>query len=62
MDELTDYEKLLQGIYQFANLVHEYYKALRSEGFSTKEALELTISYQNEIVRLANSKGTNHVS
>jgi hypothetical protein len=46
MDELTDFEKLVQATNQFAALIRQYYKALIEQGFSETEALLMTIEYQ----------------
>ena len=53
MNELTDYEKLVEGVAQLASLVSAYYKSLIDNGFIEKDALVLTIDYQNEIISLA---------
>jgi len=50
MNELTDYEKLVEGMNQLANVVREYYNALIEKGFSDKDALVLTVEYQRSIV------------
>lgn len=53
MDELTDFEKLIQGISQFAALVRAYYEALRESGFLHKDAMVLTTQYQKEIINMS---------
>ena len=56
MEELTEYEKMIEGVTQLAGLMWEYYTALTEIGFSKKEALELTIEYQKNIIGMAKPK------
>lgn len=53
MDELTDFEKLVQGVNQFATLVRAYYDALVESGFSEKDAMVLTAQYQRDVLDMA---------
>ena len=38
-----------------AEVFHSYYESLRKEGFSRREAMQLLIEYQRDIVRGAQS-------
>lgn len=53
MEELTDYEKLIESVNQLAALISEYHIALINKGFTKKEALQITIEYQKEILAMA---------
>lgn len=53
MEELTDFEKLVQGVSQFATLVRAYYEALKESGFSHKDAMFLTAQYQKDVLNMA---------
>jgi hypothetical protein len=53
LDELTDFEKLVQGISQFAALVRAYYEALKESGFTHKDAMVLTAQYQKDVLNMA---------
>jgi hypothetical protein len=53
MEELTDFEKLIESVNQLAALVYEYYKALKEKGFSEGAALMLSADYQKEIINMS---------
>lgn len=46
MDELTDYEKMIENINLFAKLLRAYYEAMIENGFSEKDAMSMTMEYQ----------------
>lgn len=52
MDEKTDFEKFLNGLLAFADIVSRYYKALIENGLDEDTALHLTIEYQKHILNL----------
>lgn len=56
-EELTQYEKMIEGISQFAMLIYAYYSALIENGFSRKDALVLTIEYQRQILQSVKPNG-----
>lgn len=49
-EELTDFEKMIEGTTQFAAMIYTYYQALKDNGFPEPIALALTIEYQKEAV------------
>jgi len=51
-DELTDFEKMINGISQFAALIIAYYNALIDGGLNKEQAIFLTAEYQKEIIGL----------
>jgi len=53
MDELTDFEKLMESVNQLAVLVKAYCNALVEQGFGYEEAILLTKEYQKSIIELA---------
>ena len=57
MSELTEYEKLIEGVSQLANTVRVYYETLIENGFSEKDALALARDYQNALISASVSKG-----
>jgi len=56
VEELTDFEKLIECVSQFATLIREYYKALVESGFSKNEAMLLAVEYQKEVLGMAKPK------
>jgi hypothetical protein len=48
--ELTDFEKLIDGMTTMAGLVIAYYNALVEGGMPKKEALTLTIEFQKAVI------------
>lgn len=55
MRELTNIEQLVEAVNQLATIVRNYYDALKQRGFSDKDALQLSIAYQNAIINLSKS-------
>ncbi len=53
VDDLTNFEKLIDAISQMAAVVSAYHKALLEQGFSEENALLLTIEYQKELLGMA---------
>lgn len=51
-EELTPYEKMLDGVAQFATLIRTYYVSLTESGFSHDDAMVLTMDYQKELVAM----------
>jgi len=56
VEELTDFEKLVQGVSQFATLVRAYYDALIESGFSHKDAMVLTVQYQKDVINISRQR------
>jgi hypothetical protein len=52
MDELTDYEKLVESVHQMAGLLKAYYDALKSKGFKHYDAMLLITEYQKSILEM----------
>lgn len=55
-DELTDYEKLIEGVSKVARLMRAFYSALIEENFTEAQATTLTIEYLRGILELSKSK------
>lgn len=55
MEELTDFEKLVESTLQLAKFVRAYYDHLLECGFSEKQAMVLATQYQKDILSMANS-------
>jgi hypothetical protein len=47
---------MIQSINTLAKVVHEYYVGLVEQGFTTKQAFELTVQYQKDFLAMANPK------
>lgn len=56
MDELADYEKMIENINLFAKLLRAYYEAMIENGFSEKDALYLTSEYQRSVLGIGKLK------
>lgn len=56
-EELTQYEKLIEGVAQLAAVVKAYYDALRESGLSHKDAMSLTIEYQKSLLGMVKPNG-----
>lgn len=54
MEELTDFEKLVESTLQLAKFVRAYYDHLLECGFSEKQAMVLATQYQKDILSMAN--------
>ena len=54
MEELTDFEKLIESTLQLAKFVRAYYDHLLECGFSEKQAMVLATQYQKDILSMAN--------
>ena len=48
---MNDSKEILKGIVQQASMMVTYYKALIAEGMSEKDALRLTIAYQDSQIK-----------
>lgn len=57
MDELTNFEKLVESVNMLATLVHSYYQALRERGFSDDQAMFLVGEYQDTVLNFAKGTG-----
>ena len=55
MDELTDFEKLVESTLQLAKFVRAYYDHLLECGFTEKQAMALATQYQKDILGMARS-------
>jgi hypothetical protein len=53
VDELTNYEKLIEGVNRFAMLMRSYFSALIEQGFSEDQAINLTAQYQRDMLNMA---------
>ena len=51
-DDLTEFEKMINSISQFAALIIAYYNALIEGGMDEDQAIFLTAEYQREIIGL----------
>jgi len=49
-NELTQREQIIEYLNQLSLRVHEYYKALRLQGFNEEMAFALTMEYQKQII------------
>jgi hypothetical protein len=58
-DDLTDFEKAIEGITPLAALIAAYYNALVESGLSKKDALTLTIEYQKQMLSSIGRHGEN---
>lgn len=56
MDELTPFEKIMEGVNEFATVIRAYYDALINKGFTAEQALALTIEYQKGLLTLLRPK------
>jgi len=54
VEELTDFEKLIESTLQLAKFVRAYYDHLLECGFSEKQAMVLATQYQKDILSMAN--------
>jgi len=52
-DELTPFERLIEGTTQLAMMLHAYHDALRENGFSEDDAMFLCTEYQKGIIAAA---------
>ncbi len=50
MDELTDFEKMIEGSHRMAALLRALYLAFVDEGFREAEAMQLTITYIEKVI------------
>lgn len=57
MNELTDYEKMIEAVHQIAKLMRNYYNALLEEGFDPGEAMKLALAYQNTFLTVVFTNG-----
>jgi hypothetical protein len=53
VEELTNFEKLIEAVGQMAAVVAQYHKALLEQGLSESDALLLTTEYQKELLNMA---------
>lgn len=51
MDPFQQAEQNQAAIHDMASMMHEYFKALKKQGFSSVQAFTLTKEYQNTILR-----------
>ncbi len=50
MDELTDFEKMVEGSHRMAAFLMALYLAFVDEGFRENEAMQLTITYIEKVL------------
>jgi hypothetical protein len=58
MNELNDFEMLIESVNKLASIVGAYYKALIEQGFSDENAIKLSVAYQGQIINMAKPSST----
>lgn len=50
MDELTDFEKMIEGSHRMASMLRNLYLAFVEQGFSESQSMQLTIEYIRSVI------------